>query len=227
MKGWMQSPLKGFQRFFYFAFAIPLLSLLCKLMFGLQIKGRESLSLAGGAVLVCNHVHYLDSAMVAVAARGRHVTFATLDQNFRLPVAGWLLKQFGCLPVGATLKGTKQFLEQAERLLAQGNLVGIFPEGNLEEYHSSLQEFQRGAFVLAAKAEVPVIPLAILQRPVKWYRKLFHRKPFLTLQVGKPIYAPEGWKPREQALYLQEEAYRRMACALGIEPEKSLLTIEL
>ena len=126
--------LQGFRRFFYYVVAVPILAILCRVVFGLEIRGREHLSSLKGAVLICNHVHYLDSAMVAVAAWGRHVTFATLDQNFKLPIVGWLLKQFGCIPVGTSLKGTKLFLEQSEQLLREEKLVGIFPEGNLQEY---------------------------------------------------------------------------------------------
>ncbi len=218
--------LQGFRCFFYYVVAVPILAILCRVVFGLEIRGREHLSSLKGAVLICNHVHYLDSAMVAVAAWGRHVTFATLDQNFKLPIVGWLLKQFGCIPVGTSLKGTKLFLEQSEQLLREEKLVGIFPEGNLQEYHSSLQKFQRGAFLLAAKTEVPVVPMTITQRPVQWYRKFFHRKPFLTLQIGAPLIAPEGMGERERAQFLQEKAYKEMSIQLEIMKRANFMEVK-
>ena len=218
--------LQGFRCFFYYVVAVPILAILCRVVFGLEIRGREHLSSLKGAVLICNHVHYLDSAMVAVAAWGRHVTFATLDQNFKLPIVGWLLKQFGCIPVGTSLKGTKLFLEQSEQLLREEKLVGIFPEGNLQEYHSSLQKFQRGAFLLAAKTEVPVVPMTITQRPVQWYRKFCHRKPFLTLQIGAPLIAPEGMGERERAQFLQEKAYKEMSIQLEIMKRANFMEVK-
>lgn len=208
----------------YHVIAVPVLHLLSRIVFGLKIEGREHLHHLWGAVLVCNHIHYLDSAMIAAAARGRHVTFATLNQNFDLPIAGWLLRQFGCVPVGESLVEVRAFLNRAQVLLSKGEFVGIFPEGKLEEYCPRLQKFQRGAFLLAVRAGVPVVPMALVQRPVEWYHQFFHRKPFLTLRIAAPIFPPKEGTEKEKAFILCRKAYEEMSVL--IQDENSVPMME-
>ena len=58
--------------------------------------------------------------------------FTSLKDNFDIPVIGWLLRQFRCISVGQTLEERKLFLREAARILRAGNLMAVYPEGELQ-----------------------------------------------------------------------------------------------
>ena len=71
----------------------------------------------------------------------------------------------------------------------------FFPEGELKPYDTSLRDFKRGAFHLAAQARVPVVPLSIRFTPPTGLGRMFRRKPTMVLVIGEPI-VPTMTDPR-------------------------------
>jgi len=134
--------------------------------FRVQVRGIENVPSEGGALVVANHsgTIALDALMTQVAVRdehpaGRHLRMLGADLVFSTPVVGDIARRSG-----STLAANSD----AERLLAGGHLVGVWPEGFKgigkpfsERY--KLQRFGRGGFVSAAlRTGVPIVPCAIV-----------------------------------------------------------------
>ncbi|MGV9288575.1 lysophospholipid acyltransferase family protein [Streptomyces sp. NPDC003719] len=134
--------------------------------FRVEVKGVENIPAEGGALIVANHSGTLplDGLMMQVAVHDhhpadRHLRLLAADLVFVLPVVNELARKLG---------HTLACAEDAERLLAQGELVGVMPEGFKgigkpfsERY--KLQRFGRGGFVSTALRQgAPIIPCSIV-----------------------------------------------------------------
>ena len=145
---------------------LPLLRPLYKSWFRVEVKGIENIPSEGGALVVANHsgTVAMDSLMTQVAVHDehpnkRHLRMLGADLVFQLPFVGAIARRSGTTLAANT---------DAERLLADGHLVGVWPEGFKgvgkpfsERY--KLQRFGRGGFVSAAlRAGIPIVPCSIV-----------------------------------------------------------------
>ena len=96
--------------------ALPLLSIASRLFFGLKIIGKKNLRYLKG-VTVTNHVHFLDSPMVACTL------FPTLKSNFEIPVVRWLVRMLGGVPIPESPKALHAFMESMRQKLQKGRIV--------------------------------------------------------------------------------------------------------
>jgi 1-acyl-sn-glycerol-3-phosphate acyltransferase len=131
-----------------------------------QVRGLEHVPLEGSALLVSNHAGVLpyDGAMIRTAIHedlpgARHARALILDGFFAMPVASWFLRRTG---------NTLAHPEDAERLLAAGDLVLVFPEGAKgtgKRYRDRyrLRRFGRGGFVqIALRTGCPILPVSVV-----------------------------------------------------------------
>ncbi|MEA4889845.1 MAG: lysophospholipid acyltransferase family protein [Clostridiaceae bacterium] len=190
----------------YHWIAVPALTILDYVLFGLRIEGRSNLAVVKnrGAILVCNHIHYLDCTMIGCAAAPRQVFFASMQENFKLPVAGWFVRNLGCVSVGATLNDKRTFCQSIYSLLKQNKWVMIYPEGEMKLYGQGVRPFKPGAFHLAAQAGCPVVPLALIQRKPNGFWRLWKKRPLLTLVIGPPVNPQPAYSVKKKAQDLQE-----------------------
>jgi 1-acyl-sn-glycerol-3-phosphate acyltransferase len=145
---------------------LPLLRLLYRYWFRVEVRGTENIPAQGAALVVANHSGTipLDSLMTQVAVHDahparRHLRMLGADLVFQLPFVADLARKSGT---------TLACNEDVERLLGAGELVGVWPEGFkgigkpfAERY--KLQRFGRGGFVAAAiRSGAPIIPCAIV-----------------------------------------------------------------
>ncbi|MFI5908760.1 glycosyltransferase [Dactylosporangium sp. NPDC051541] len=191
---------------FYYAIAIPLLYLWTRVILGVRIQNRSRLPRTGGALTVCNHVHLMDSALVGLAVFPRRPIFTAASMNLEHRWYGGLVRLLGGVAVPKTPSGLPSFFAELGLFLAQGRIVHFFPEGELRPYDTELRDFKRGAFHLAARARVPVIPLSIrFAAPAH----VFRRKPTMEIVIGKPI-DPATTDQRSDRRIRMELARRRM-----------------
>ncbi len=193
---------------FYYAVAIPLLFLWTRVLLGVRVEGKSRFP-RGGALTVCNHVHFLDSAVVATALFPRKPVFTSAPVNLENRLYGGLVRLLGGVAVPSTAAGLPLFFSEMELFLAKGRIVHFFPEGELNPYDTSLRDFKLGAFHLAAQARVPVVPLSIRFAPPTGVGRLFRRKPTMVLVIGEPI-VPTMTDPRSDRRIRMELARRRM-----------------
>jgi len=177
---------------------------------GARIEGGQNLKGLRGAVSICNHVHKLDSALVAIAFYPRKLTFPTRPDKVKLIIPGILFRLLGCISVPQTISETGAFFSELESLQARGGIVHFFPEGFISPYSREIHSFKRGAFHLAAGARTPVLPMAISFREPSGFYKVFKKKPVMLLTIGEPM-APVSPDAKEDELARMENARQLMA----------------
>ena len=131
-------------------------------IYRMQVKDLEKIPDEGPALLVCNHVSFIDALVVGGSIR-RPVRFVMYYKIFNWPLASWLFKSAKAIPI-ASYKEHPELLEQAyDRIaeeLANGELVCIFPEGAISQ-DGEVQMFKRGIERILERSSVPVIPMAL------------------------------------------------------------------
>jgi 1-acyl-sn-glycerol-3-phosphate acyltransferase len=136
---------------------------LSHLMYRVRKQGLENLPAEGAAVMVCNHVSYVD-AILLMGAAPRPVRFVMDHSIFRMPVLGWLFRTVNAIPIAPRHIDEKLYNESFERIsasLREGNLVCIFPEGKLTKT-GAINEFKTGVEKILERDPVPVIPMALM-----------------------------------------------------------------
>ena len=165
----------------------------------------------GPAVLVCNHVSYVD-ALVIGAASPRPIRFVMDHRIFKTPLLGWIFRAAKAIPI-APAKEDPFLMERAyidiAEALHQGELVCIFPEGKLTST-GEMNEFRGGIAKILERSKVPAIPMALrglwgsvfTRDPGNLFERSFARgwRSRLALAVGMPV-------PPQQAApeYLYEQ----------------------
>ena len=131
-------------------------------VYRLDKNGLEHVPDTGPAVLVCNHVSFVDALIIAAACR-RPIRFVMDHRIFRIPVLNFVFRVSRCIPI-APAKEDPVMLERAydeiARGLAAGDLIGIFPEGRITDT-GELYPFRSGICRIIARNPVPVVPLAL------------------------------------------------------------------
>jgi 1-acyl-sn-glycerol-3-phosphate acyltransferase len=170
----------------------------------------------GAAVLVCNHVSYVD-AIVIMAASPRPIRFVMDHRIFKIPILSWIFKTAKAIPI-APAKEDPWLMERAyidiAQALHEGELICIFPEGKLTST-GDINPFKGGIKKIIDRSPVPVIPMALrglwgsmlTRSDGNPFERSFRRGPLsrLSLVVGQPV-APAQATP--EALQAQVSALR-------------------
>ncbi len=133
-----------------------------RLVYRFKVRGDENIPLAGPAILVCNHVSFVD-AVLLMAASPRPIRFIMDHRIFSVPLLGWLFKLAKAIPIAPQRDDPvvyERAFEQARRVLAEGDLLCIFPEGAVTR-DGTLGEFKGGIMKVLETNPVPVVPLAL------------------------------------------------------------------
>lgn len=201
-----------FSNILYYGIAFPILKIVTKLVYDLKIEGKENIrDLKGGAISVSNHVLFLDCAMVGLACGKKRVYYSTLEDNFKIPIVRKLIKLLRAIPIPKKIENMKNFIKETEELLRNKNVVHFYPEAALHPYCTKLRRFKNGAFEIAVRNEVPVVPMLFTFREPKRLRKIFKRKKDVTLTVLKPVKLSENsGSIKERTLKLKEKVYEEM-----------------
>lgn len=155
------------------------------LVFRWQVIGREHIPKEGPVILCSNHISLWDPPLLGSGIE-RQVHFMAKEELFRIPVLSFLITKFGAFPVkrGA---GDRAAIRTTLKLLEDGKIFGIFPEGTRSKT-GELGEGMPGVAMFALKSEATVIPVAIIG-PYRWFRpiKIVYGKPidFTQLRASK------------------------------------------
>ncbi|HKE94660.1 MAG TPA: MFS transporter [Povalibacter sp.] len=166
-------------------------------LYRLRTEGLENIPEQGPALLICNHVGFVDAIVISAACR-RPIRFIMEASIFRIPVLSGIFRGMKAIPV-APAKEDPAVCERAFELVAQelreGNLVCIFPEGHLTA-DGEIREFRRGVMRILEDTPVPIVPLALSglwnsmfsrkYGPLwnRWPRRIWFR---IWLRAGTPI----------------------------------------
>jgi 1-acyl-sn-glycerol-3-phosphate acyltransferase len=136
--------------------------ILINTLYRIRTEGLDRIPEHGPALLVCNHVSYMDALIVAGSVR-RPSRFVMYYKIFNIPVMRFIFRTAKAIPI-ASAKEDPGLLEKAfadiDRALAEGEIVCIFPEGGLTA-DGEISSFRPGVERILAQRAVPVIPLAI------------------------------------------------------------------
>jgi 1-acyl-sn-glycerol-3-phosphate acyltransferase len=183
---------------------------LIRSVYRLRKRGLDHVPDEGPAVVVCNHVSYVD-AMVINAAVRRPIRWVMTHQIFKIPVLSFVFRTAKAIPIAPAHEDAamlEQAYEAIARELADGQLVGIFPEGKLTA-DGEMNEFRSGITKILERTPVPVIPMALSGL----WRSLFTRNrarlrhatrlfPSVRLSVGAPLAAAKATPQALQAAVL-------------------------
>jgi acyl-[acyl-carrier-protein]-phospholipid O-acyltransferase/long-chain-fatty-acid--[acyl-carrier-protein] ligase len=164
-------------------------------VYRVRVVGRSNVPAEGGALLVPNHVSFADGLFI-MAGIDRPVRFVVYEAYFRKPVIGWVLRSMKAIPISGEA-GPKMILHafrEAGRALDDGQLVCIFPEGQLTRT-GLMAPFQRGLERITKGRTTPIIPVHLDRLSGSIFspanrRWLPERIPYpVTVSFGTPLNA--------------------------------------
>ena len=169
--------------------AIAILNPVLKIKYHMHIYGKQNAKALKKKAFICtcNHVHHFDDVSVGTNLfPNRKVYFTTLDANIRRPLIGFFLRSLGGIPIPVeSLSGMKKFNSDVSEILKSGKPVLYNPESALWPYYREIRPYKKGAFSMAVKNDVPVLPLVVLFKRRKKRNGKFKYKLFLA--VCRPI----------------------------------------
>ena len=175
---------------------------LFKTIWKITLTGREHIPARGPVVAVANHLTLLDMFPMQIALLPRTMFFKAKSNLFFNPGFSAFIRRLGAFPVR---RGTvdKWAIEHSNKVLAAGQVLGIFPEGTRSR--GGLREGKPGAAQLALKANAPILPMAVTGTEHTF--KPGHRRAHVHVAVGAPLYP----RPADTA----ETFIDRVMCALA------------
>jgi 1-acyl-sn-glycerol-3-phosphate acyltransferase len=186
--------------------------LLSHSMYRVEHKGLQAIPDEGAAVLVCNHVSFVDALLIGGAVR-RPVRFVMYYKIYNLPVLNFIFRTAGTVPIAGRSEDLLIYdaaFKKIAEYLRNGEVVCIFPEGKLTT-DGELNEFKNGIERIVEANPVPVIPMALQGLWGSFFSRDPHKGLFkrlwsrITLVAGAPV-APEAVKC--ELLQAQVEALR-------------------
>ncbi|RZI83597.1 MAG: MFS transporter [Rubrivivax sp.] len=186
-----------------------------RIVYRLKVRGEDHLPTDGAAILVCNHVSFVDAVVLGVISP-RPMIFLMDHRIFKTPGLGWFFRAVKAIPIAPQKEDPQAYeraFERARQALSEGELLCLFPEGAITR-DGTLQPFKAGIMKILETNPVPVIPSALhnlwgssfsridgvaMAKPLR--RGLFNH---VGLVVGEAIapdqVTPEKLQARVQAL---------------------------
>jgi 1-acyl-sn-glycerol-3-phosphate acyltransferase len=173
-----------------FKFLIAANRVYCRLMFRVGAPDSPPLPLSGPALLVSDHSSLTDPLVLAATA-GRPIRFLMAREFYQLPVLNRIFRLYGCIPIsrGSFEVGPVRAMLHA---LAQGDVIGIFPEGGIDKHRK--EEGYEGIGFVALKSGAPVVPASIVwdrPRPSSLLRAMC-TPASATVRYGAPLAFDRG-----------------------------------
>jgi 1-acyl-sn-glycerol-3-phosphate acyltransferase len=136
--------------------------MLSRVAYRFRIRGAENIPATGPAIVACNHVSFVDPVLL-MAASPRPIRFLMDARIFRTPLLGWVFRRAKAIPIAPKNEDPQAYeaaFDEADRVLAEGDLLGIFPEGSIT-LDGKLGPFKGGIMRILERRPVPVVPLAL------------------------------------------------------------------
>jgi 1-acyl-sn-glycerol-3-phosphate acyltransferase len=190
----------------------PAVHALCRVYFGLELRGTEHIPFDGGIVITPNHQTYADPPLVTIPVR-RPVYYMAWSRLFDIPLFGRLIRLLRAFPVDVDSRDARATRE-AVRLLQDGAALMIFPEGE-RTADGQVQRFKPGAFRLAVSLGVPVLPVTIAGADRAWPPgKLLPRPGRITITYHPALHADPALDARDAARDLADRTHAAILSAM-------------
>jgi 1-acyl-sn-glycerol-3-phosphate acyltransferase len=185
-------------------------------VYRLRKSGLERIPEEGAAILVCNHVSYVDALVITAACR-RPIRWVMDHRIFAIPVLSFFFRTVRAIPIAPAREDAEALQSAYDAIgsaLAQGDLVGLFPEGRLTS-DGEMGPFRPGIAQILARTPVPVVPMALSglwhslfsRQPGRLHRAghLLYRKILLTIGAPVPPAAATPERLHDAVLQLRGE----------------------
>lgn len=146
--------------------------IIINLLYRIQPSGVRNIPEQGPAVLVCNHVSFVDALIIGGSIR-RPVRFVMYYRIFQIPLLSFLFRTAKAIPIASASEDAELLQSAFDRIdkeLEAGNLVCIFPEGGITQ-DGEIQSFRPGVEKIIARRTVPVIPIALAGLWGSWFSR--------------------------------------------------------
>ena len=185
----------------------------------IDVVGLEHVPPHGAAILAGNHISWVDPVLLAcwlTPATGRPISWMGKAEALRWPIVGAFLRANGVFGVRRGAADLEAF-RLAERVLGEGRLLGIYPEGTRSR-DGRLAPFREGAALLALRSGAPVLPVAVSGTDRLWRRGslLPRRVDQIRLAIGAPLRLERG----EGRASVQEATEQLRAAVAALLPEE-------
>ncbi len=152
-----------------------------------QVRGRENIPSQGPLLVVANHLNLADPPLVSVSLT-RKAIFMAKEELFRSRFSSYFIGSFGSFPVHRGQLDRKA-LRQAERVLAEGLALVIFPEATRSK-NAQLQPAFPGSALIALRSGAPILPVGITGTERIKGRGWWLLRPKITVNIGRPFHLP-------------------------------------
>ena len=171
---------------------VILFKFIFKNFFKCQIVGVENIPSTKGVIIAANHISLWDLPIIGTFLP-RKINFMAKEELFDIPIIGYIIKRLNAFPVKS---GTvdRVAIKKAISLLKSGECLGLFPEGTRSK-DGKLGEAEAGMALIAIKADVPVVPTAVIIKKNKFWGNE------IKLIFGKPI----KYQPNEDGKIVMQE----------------------
>ncbi len=181
-----------------------------------EIRGIEHFAgLQSGAIITCNHFNAFDSFAIQMAYEAANQPNRTFYRIIRegnytaFPgFYGFLMRHCNTLPLSSNRKTLCKFMEATGQLLREGNFVLVYPEQSMWWNYRKPKPLQKGAYVFAAKNDVPVLPCFITMRDSDVVGEDGYFVQEYTIHIAPPITTEPSMPYRERVDYLMQENAR-------------------
>ena len=215
-----------FRIWFGYTIILKILRCILHIKYGLRWTGRENLrkykkELQGGAITISNHCYRHDCASVLSAICAKRFTripmfapnFRTKDQFYLQIVGGIPIP-----PEEEGLSAMKAFNAAFDEFHRRGYWFHIFPEAKRWDWYKPLRPFQKGAFTMAYKYGMPLLPCVITYRPRTGIFRFLGSKdePLTQVTIGEPIFPDQTQSRAKEAERLRQVTHETMCRMAGI-----------
>jgi 1-acyl-sn-glycerol-3-phosphate acyltransferase len=131
-------------------------------LYRMDVRGLEKIPEEGPALVVCNHVSFMDGMLIGGSVR-RPIRFVMYYKIFQIPVLSFLFRAARAIPIAGKKEDPammERAFDEVDRELAEGHLVAIFPEGGITR-DGEIDRFRPGVERILARRPVPVVPMAL------------------------------------------------------------------
>lgn len=180
-----------------------------------EIRGLEHFkSLQSGALITCNHFNAFDSFAIQLAYEAAEQPERTFYRVIRegnytsFPgFYGFLMRHCNTLPLSSNVQTMKKFIEATDQLLREGNFVLVYPEQSMWWNYRKPKPLKDGAFVFAARNEVPVLPCFITMKDSDILGEDGYFVQEYTIHIAPPIRPDLSLPKRKRVAALKQQNY--------------------
>lgn len=192
---------------------------------GHRVSGIENLPAEGPFILAPNHCSYVDPFLLAIALPRRvysRIFFVGYSGYFQSRLTGALARLLRTIPIDQN-RNLERAMQAAAEGLRRGMVLGIFPEGGRSP-DGTVQEFRRGAGILARLLRIPVVPVGLSGTYEMWPREGRFRPHRTAVAFGTPLAPPARDDPAAEIPFVERLRAAVVALvgeAAGLPPGKN------